>query len=480
MPTRPLLTTALLVAFTVLAPPSSHGRPPNLVFILADDLGWSDLACYGSDLHESPHLDRLATEGVRFTQAYAASPVCTPTRASILTGKHPARLHMTIWHEGALAAPNRKRPWLEASAEPNLPLANVTLSEVLQDAGYHTWHVGKWHLGDAAHAPQPHGFDLNIGGTHWGAPNTFWYPYTGQETFRDWRYVPDLPFGEAGEYLTDRLTDEAIGLLDRAGERPFFLNLCYHSVHTPIEGKPELVDRYRQKLRPGLHHRNPEYAAMVHSLDQNVGRFLAALDERGLASSTAVVFTSDNGGFINQFKGTTVTSNHPLRSGKGSCYEGGLRVPLMIRWPGRIPAGEVCDLPVLSTDFYPTLLAMAGEPGDPAHNALTDGRNLLPFLAGDSDKPPARTLYWHYPHYYPTTTPVSAIRDGNWKLLFYYQEDRLELYDLAVDPSESRNLAAAQPVVAERLHGLLQESLQAVAAQLPTPNPDYQPPRKEN
>nr|NIP92505.1 sulfatase-like hydrolase/transferase [Akkermansiaceae bacterium] len=227
---------------------SLHAAPPNIVFILVDDLGWSDLGCYGADLHETPHIDRLASQGMRFTQAYAASPVCTPTRASLMTGRHPARLHMTIWHEGAKAAPNRRRPWLEAKAQPNLPLENVTCAEVLRKGGYHTWHVGKWHLGDAQHYPQAHGFDLNIGGTFWGAPNTFWYPYSGTERYRNFRYVPNLPFGREGEYLTDRLTTEAVRLLDRAGDRPFFLNLWYYTVHTPIEGKEELVERYRKKL----------------------------------------------------------------------------------------------------------------------------------------------------------------------------------------------------------------------------------------
>lgn len=271
---------------------------PNVVFILADDLGWGDLGCYGADLHQTPHLDRLAREGVRFTQAYAM-PVCSPTRASILTGRHAARLHLTIWREGALEPPH-DQPLIPPSAIADLPTSEVTLAEVLKEAGYLTFHVGKWHLGDAAHSPETQGFDLNIGGTHWGAPATYFYPFSGPYgSSREFRYVPGLGLGKPGDYLDDRLTDEALKLMNEAGDRPFFLNLCFHCPHTPIEGKARLVEYFQSKLKPGLRHRNPGYAAMVQTLDENVGRVLARLEERGLASRTLVIFASDNGGYVN-------------------------------------------------------------------------------------------------------------------------------------------------------------------------------------
>jgi len=446
----------------------------NFVFILVDDLGWADVACYGGDLHETPNIDRLAQQGMRFTNAYAAAPVCSPTRASIMTGKYPARLNMTIWYESS-ANPPRGRKLIPPITQGNLPHEQVTIAEVLEEAGYFTAHVGKWHLGDAAHYPQTHGFDVNIGGTFWGAPFTFFYPYSGSSRNRwggEYRYVPHLEFGQEGEYLTDRLTDEAIRVMEHAKDKPFYLNLCYHTVHTPIEGKPELIDHYRKKLRPDMHHRNCEYAAMVHSLDENVGRLLSRIDDLGISENTIVVFFSDNGGYINKFDGKTVTDNYPLRSGKGSLYEGGTRAPLIVRWPSVTRAGSVCDQPVSSIDFYPTMLDMASLKGDPKHNADVDGISLAPLLRNPQAKLKRQALYWHYPHYYPTTSPVSSVRMGGWKLLEYLEDNHVELYDLSKDLGEKNNLAQKMPKKAEQLRKSLHAWRKTMDAQMPGPNPN--------
>jgi arylsulfatase A-like enzyme len=253
------------------------------------------------------------------------------------------------------------------------------------------------------------------------------------------------------------------------------LNLCYHTVHTPIEGKPELVERYRARLRPGLRHQNAAYAAMVHSLDENVGRLLDRLERNNLAGRTVVIFTSDNGGYINPFRGQVVTDNHPLRSGKGSLYEGGLRVPLIIRWPGAAAPGGISNEPVSSIDFYPTILEMAGTSGDPKHNAAVDGRSLAPLLKDPKAKLAREELFFHYPHYYATTSPVSAILAREWKLLEYFEDGRTELYHLGRDPGETRNLVSAEPEAARRLHERLRAWRASVNAQLPAPNPDYKP-----
>ncbi len=463
-----MICAALFGSLTAAEPPAKKSW--NFVVLLADDLGWSDLACYGADLHQTPNLDRLASDSVRFTDAYAAAPVCSPTRASILTGKAPARLHMTIWRESS-ADPPLKRKLLPPITVSDLPHEEVTLAEVLHETGYYTAHVGKWHLGDASHFPETQGFDANIGGSHWGAPTTFFYPYSGSGTFgNEFRYVPHLELGAPGEYLTDRLTSEAIRILEHVHDRPFFLNMWWHSVHTPIEAPETMVDRYRRKLDPKLNHQNPTYAAMVESLDTNVGRLLGKLDELGVADRTVVIFTSDNGGFINQNRGQAVTNNAPLRSGKGSLYEGGVRVPLMIRWPGVTPKGQTCRQPVSTIDFYPTVLEIAGLEGHTDHNATVDGKSLVPLLKQPETGFNRDTLYWHYPHYYQTTTPVSAIRKGDWKLLHYYEDDRVELYNLADDLGEEQDQAAARPEMAQSLQKQLDKFLGEVNAQQATPN----------
>ncbi len=472
--TRRSFLSSLPVAASALR--AAAAPPPNIVLILADDLGWTDLGCYGSDLHLTPNLDALARGGMRFTEAYAASPVCSPTRASILTGKYPARLGMTIWREGALAPPDRKRALLPPPSIPDLPPSEITLAEALKQRGYLTAVVGKWHLGDAGHAPQSNGFDINIGGTHWGAPQTFFYPYSGSKRFGgEFRYVPGLEFGREGEYLTDRLTTEGLRVIDHAAGRPFFLYLAHHAPHTPIEGKPEIVRRYQARIKAGMRHRNAAYAAMIESLDESVGRVAAHLKQRKLDGNTLLVFMSDNGGYINPFDGQPVTGNSPLRSGKGSLYEGGIRVPLIISGAGVAKPGTVESMPVLSTDLYRTLLDVAGHGGSEGYRAAVDSVSLAPLLAGGSRPAPRGQMCFHYPHYYATTTPVSAIRMGHWKLIEYFEGPRVELYDLANDPSEIRDLARARPEMARDLAQTLKAWREQVGARLPEPNPDFRP-----
>ena len=449
-----------------------RGQRMNIVFVLADDLGWSDLACYGSQAHETPHLDRFAQQAMRFTDAYSAAPVCSPTRASLMSGKSPARLHMTIWREAA-AEPPRNRRLLPPVAASDLPHTETTIAKHLQAAGYLTALVGKWHLGDALHYPETHGFDVNIGGTLWGAPNTFFFPYSGSDSHKDgFRYVPHLELGQPGEYLTDRLTDEALKIIDRAGERPFFLYLAHHAPHTPIEAKPADVKHCVESLAEKAPRRNATFAAMVRSLDENFGRVLAHLQKRGLAERTIVIFNSDNGGYNGNYKKQQVTDNAPLRSGKGSLYEGGVRVPLIVSWPGATPRGALCREPVLSTDLFYTLLDMAGLPA-PAGTA--DGLSLASLLKNPAAHLQRDALFFHYPHYYGTTSPVSAIRMGDWKLLEYYEDQHVELYNLHADLSEKTDLAAEQPERAKQLRERLHAWLDASGAQLPTKNPDFKP-----
>lgn len=463
-----LLELSLLASAT--AAQATNSPRMNVVLILADDLGWSDLVCYGADLHETPHLDRLAGEGMRFTDAYAAS-ICSPTRASLLTGKHHARLGITIWRERSLS-PQPGEKLTPPVSRSDLPSSEMTIAEVLQAAGYRTGLVGKWHLGSAENYPEVHGFDTNIGGTLWGAPASYFFPYRGPFN-KETRYVPHLEEGVEGEYLTDRLTDEALRFIDRAGDRPFFLYLAHHAVHTPIQAKPELVQHYREKLGPNHRHGNPAYAAMVHSLDESVGRVMEHLGRKGLTDHTLVLFVSDNGGYL-RTANTDVTTNHPLRSGKGSLYEGGVRVPLIVRWPGVAPAGSVCHEPVTVADLYPTILAATGLGGDPDHNAQMDGLSLAPLLREPGSRLERDAIHHHYPHYYATTTPAGAIRMRDWKLIEYFEDGRLELYNLRDDVGETRNLADEEPDRRDELQRALQAWRESVQALLPTPNPDWE------
>jgi len=441
---------------------------PNLVFILADDLGWTDLGCYGSTFYQTPNLDRLAKEGTRFTDAYAACNVCSPTRASILAGKYPARLHLTDWLPGRRHHPDEK---LKSPAiAQQLPLKEVTIAEALKAGGYSTCFIGKWHLGGPGFYPEQQGFDFNYGGCERGHPPSYFSPYN----------IPTLPDGPKGEYLNERLTDEAIGFLDWAARRrqPFLLYFAHYAVHIPLQAKPEVVEKYKAraaKLPAGPEfisdhghqvrrvQSHPVYAAMVESLDESVGRVLAEIQRLGLETNTVVIFTSDNGG-LSTAEGTP-TSNLPLRAGKGWPYEGGVREPLLIKWPGVTTPASVCRQPVISTDYYPTLLQMAHLPQQPTQHV--DGVSLVPLLCGESI--PERPLFWHYPHYSNQGgAPHGAIRDGDWKLVEWFEDNRTELYNLKNDLGEQHDLAADQREVAARLTKKLYAWREAVGAQMPS------------
>ena len=422
---------------------------PNFVFILMDDLGWMDVSCYGSKFYETPNIDRLASQGMRFTSAYAACPVCSPTRASILTGKYPARLHLTDWIPGH----KQENPkLLVPEFNQQLPLDEVTIAETLKSAGYVTASIGKWHLGKEPFYPDKQGFDFVFGGTNQGNQPSYFYPYG----------IKNITTGTKGEYLTDRLTTEAEKFIEANKDKPFFLYLPQYAVHTPLKGKPEVVAKYEKKVKPGMDQNNAQYAAVVEGADNSVGRIMAKLDELKLSDRTVVIFFSDNGGLAD------VTSNAPLRAGKGTLYEGGIRVPLIVRWPGKVKAGSLCHTPMISTDFYPTLLEMAGMEGS-AH----DGLSIMPLLRqkGSIER---KTFYWHYPHYH-RTTPSGSIRDGDWKLIEFFEDDHVELYNLKDDLSETTDLAAKQPEKAQELRKKLADWRKSVNAAMPTPNPEYKP-----
>ena len=448
---------------------------PNILLIIADDLGWSDLGCYGADLHSSPKLDQLARDHFKFTHAYSAAPVCSPTRAALMTGLHPARLGITIWSEDA-RKPETNHKLLPGESLDHLPLKYETLAEKLASIGYRTATVGKWHLGDADQAPETQGFDINIGGTRWGAPPTFFWPFKNDKRFGgEYRYVPGLNFGKPGDYLTDKLTDKALEVISQSGDQPFFLYLAHYAPHTPIEAPEELVQKYRDKIRPEYRHQNAAYAAMIENMDSNIGRVLDHLKKTGVYENTMIIFTSDNGGYLGDAKGRNgvVTTNAPLRSGKGSLYEGGIRVPLIIKLPHANMPGREIQSPVVTMDLHQTILNVAGfQFKEPA--STNDGEKQLPMMQADPRESNHRTLYFHYPHYYETTTPVSAVIDGPFKLLHYAENNKKELYDLSTDPYETSDIAHAEPDAVERLSGLLQDWKKRVNAKEPRPNPAFE------
>ncbi len=454
----------------------------NIVLILIDDMGWKDLACYGSEFYETPNIDSLAKEGMQFTDAYAACPVCSPTRASIMSGKYPARVGVTNF----IGREARGR-LIDAPYTRYLPLEECSLASALKAGGYHTWHVGKWHLGSEEYYPDKHGFDVNVGGSHRGMP--------AGSYFSPWR-MENLEDGPDGLYLTDHLTDKAVELIENKDDKPFFLNLWYYQVHIPLQGKPDLVEKYKKKAKAmGLDRKptfvedgpypteqkrekrikrriiqsDPVYAAMIESLDSNIGRVLDALERTGQKDNTLIIFTSDNGGLATS-EGSP-TCNAPLAEGKGWMYEGGTREPMLVRWPGVVAPGTTCRKPVTSPDIYPTCLEAAGLASREEQHV--DGRSFVPVLKGDSsfERGP---IFWHYPHYgNQGGTPGSSIRWGDYKLIEFFEDGRLELYNLRDDISEDHDLAAEQPDVRERLHARLVAWREEVEARYPAPNPNW-------
>lgn len=441
------LAALLLVLAPALRPAQAADtrttNRPNIVYILADDLGDMDLGCHGSKYYETPNIDRFAAQAMRFTDGHSA-PVCAPTRAALMTGKSPARLHRTCVRLPGVPLVH------------TLPPAEYTLPKLLRDHGYRTAIFGKWQLSKPVKGRlQDYGFETCVGVS--GGTGSYFFPYK----------LPGLEQGSEGEYLTDRLAAEACKYLEDHKDQPLFIYLSHYAVHTPLQAKPELVKKYEKKPPCGGQN-NPTYAAMVESLDDSVGRVLRKIDELGLADRTAVVFTSDNGGLEHFFDNVHVTSNAPLRGEKGMVYEGGIRVPLMIRWPGVTRPGTTCNVPVAIEDHYPTIAEIAGAAIPPSVLAAQDGTSFAALLRGTSMRAD-RALCWHYPHYHDRfpPDPAGAIREGEWKLIEFFDPGRLELYRLSDDLGEQNNLAAAMPDKARAMQQKLAAWRERVGAEMP-------------
>lgn len=438
---RILFLLGFLVATGARCATPAEAARPNIVFILCDDLGINDLHCYGRADHRTPHLDRLARDGKRFTSAYCAQPICSPSRAGLVTAKTPARLHLTTYLPGRPDSPAQKL--LHPHIQKQLSLDEKTLADYLKVAGYVTSAIGKWHLGGPGFGPAEHGFDA----VHAGTNNT----------------EPSATEGSKGEFGLTRAAEQ---FLEQNRDRPFFLYLADYNPHIPYKARPERIAAHANAFEP-------TYAAVIESLDETVGLLLAKLDALQLTEKTIVVFTSDNGGLhVPEGPHARVTHNTPFRAGKGFLYEGGLRVPLIVRWPGRIAPGAVVDTAVINTDWLPTLLEFAGQPAP----AGLDGRSFAALLTGQSEKH-SGTFFWHFPHYNNQGgRPGGAMRDGEWKLVEYYDApDAPELYQLSNDIGEQTNLARLHPNRVRTMRSALAGWRAAVGAQSNTPNPNFDP-----
>ena len=455
----------------------TFAEPRNLLFLLVDDLGWADIGCFGSHFYETPNIDRFAETGMRFTQAYAAGSVCSPTRASILTGRHPVRLDITDWIPGQSNQDHNRLLHPEDRYE--LPLSETTLAEVLKSHDYQTFFAGKWHLGNEGHWPTDQGFETNVGGNSKGSPPGGYYG--------PWKN-PTLKAREKDEYLTERLTGESVRFLEtRDPNRPFLLYLSYYNVHTPIQPYRKRIQHFQNKANqqfpesasPLKEHDgqtrprqdNPALASMIAAVDESVSVMLATLTELGLEDETVVIFFSDNGGLSTKSNAPGPTSNDPLRAGKGWLYEGGIREPTIIRAPGVTAPGSTCSTPMVSMDFFPTFLELAGLPPQPALHR--DGLSIVPLLRGHPMPP--RTFHWHYPHYHGSGwKPGAAILEEGWKLIRFYHYDKTELYHLDSDLSESNNLALKEPERTAQLLRNLRQWQTEMGAKMPRPNPRFQ------
>ena len=453
--------------------PGAQAKPLNFILILVDDLGWTDLACFGSRYYETPNLDKLCSQGMKFTNAYAACAVCSPTRAAVQTGRYPARLGITDWirarFQGGKMPPDKKNPsgyaragrgakvlcprnalWMESE--------EVTIAEALKPAGYVSCHIGKWHLGMDDHYPDKQGYDFNRGGCDYGQPPSYFDPYTNNRLKQG---IPTLKPRRTGEYLTDREGDEAVKFITARKDKPFFLHLAHYAVHTPIQAKKDLIAKY--KARKPTNQKNPTYAAMVESVDDATGRIMKCLDDLGIAGRTVIIFTGDNGGLLGP------THNAPLRAGKGWPYEGGIRVPLIVRWPGAVKAGGVCDVPVTSVDYLPTIWEASGV--KVLRDREMDGESIVPLLK-QTGKLKRKAIFWHFPHYRGRgIPPYSIIREGEWKLIKRYDGKQYELFNLKDDLSEKTDLAGKMPDKVKELDRRLAAWLQHVGARMPKPNP---------
>lgn len=462
----------LLVCFTTLAKGNNNAKSPlNVIVVLVDDLGWMDLSVQGSDFYKTPHIDRLAATGARFTDGYAACAVCSPTRAALMTGRHPHRLGITDWIRaefqlGGRQGPNSDEPgyhdaglnYLTPINNSFLPHKELTVAELVKSKGYATCFIGKWHLGGKGYLPTDQGFDENFGGWDYGQPPSYFDPYTNKRLSEG---IPTLKPREKGEYLTDREADEAVGFIKRNQDKPFFLYLSHYTVHTPIQAKQSITEKYIP-LKDGKGQDNATYASMLESLDDSMGRLLKTLDEHELTSNTVIIFTGDNGGLD---RNDNPTDNAPLKIGKGYATEGGIRVPWIIRWPGVTKAGTTIDTPITSVDLFPTIASITGT--RIPSGVQIDGQNLTGVIQGTSTLD--RSLYWHFPHYRHRggADPYSIIRNGDWKLIYYYDPMKIELYNLADDIGEQHNLVEDKPEITARLLRSLKEHLEETGAKKP-------------
>ncbi|MGB2559552.1 MAG: sulfatase [Akkermansiaceae bacterium] len=482
-----------LVATNTHAQQASEQRKPNIILFLIDDLGWADLGITGSKFYETPNLDRLAKEGAFFSNAYAANPVCSPTRASILTGKYPSRIGLSN-HSGSRGPMGAGHQLTPPEVVGNVPLDDITLAEALKNAGYATAHIGKWHLQahhmkGREHYPEANGFELNIAGHSMGQPGDYYFPYKSKQ--HPSTNVPDMEDGKEGDYLTDVLTDKAIAYIEEQVEKPFFLNLWYYTVHTPIIPDKSKLKKYAQKARAmGLDKQpaegikehqsvsrrvqaNVPYACMVESMDENIGRILKTLEKKGIAQNTIVVFLSDNGGLSTGSGPNSPTSSLPLRGGKAWIYEGGIRSPLIVSYPAGVKASQEVDTPVVSTDIYPTLLDLVGLPLIPEQHV--DGVSLKRLLDNGGKTLEREAIYFHYPHYHHINTmgPAGAVRMGDYKLIEVYETGKLELYNLAEDIGEHNDLAAQKPELAAKMKNMLHKWRKESGSAMTTANPGY-------